>query len=490
MSTTTKSKPKSNATRRRNPAGPRTRVRPRRRPGGQPPTPMSFSERLARQQQAKAAKKIRRQIKGKYRTLRKLVLDLLPKKEVEELAWECGYYVREPKELKAFEFAVCCALAAVVEGKRGFAGVWRLLGATAKIKVARSAVTQRFGKGSAKLLEGLWEKIVQRVNSKECSEILGKLDEFKKILAHDGSVLRLSPLLQKLFPATRTNTMKAAGKIHGTADVRERRFVRVVFTGERESELAVARAMPIEPNVLYLVDLGYTSYDYYSDIKNGSGHLVARLKVNANPTIVKVRYGVYAPARTVRDGLGLNSDKVRFIKGKKAFDLDAHFKTRNGSCELRVVGVYNEERQAYHIYVTTLPPEDYSPQDVAEIYRLRWQIELLFKLLKSSCHVDHIDTKNPDAIRTHIYASLLAASVLSALCNAAAKTHGIKEENISSLVTGIAAPIIAIPLLLLWLETELTQDSLADLILTVIAIGCRDQNTKRTRESRRRLRKT
>ena len=305
MSTTTKSEPKSTAARRRNPAGPRTRVRPGRKGGGRPRKPMPFSERLARQQRAKAAKTMRRRVNGQYKTLRKLVLDLLPKREVEDLAWECGYYVREPKELKAFEFAICCALAAVVEGKRGFAGVWRLLGAAAKIKVARSAVTQRFGKGSAKLLEAVWERVAQRVNSEQCSEMIDKLDEFKRILALDGSVLRLSPPLQKLFPATRTNTVKSAGKIHGTADVRDRRFVRVVFTGERESELAIARAMPIEPNVLYLVDLGYTSYDYYADIKNGSGHLVARLKSNANPTVVAVRHGLYAPVRTIQQGLGL-----------------------------------------------------------------------------------------------------------------------------------------------------------------------------------------
>jgi hypothetical protein len=102
------------------------------------------------------------------------------------------------------------------------------------------------------------------------------------------------------------------------------------------------------------VDLGYTSYDYYADIKDGSGHLVARLKSNANPTVVAVRHGVYAPVRTIQQGLGLNSAELRFLKGATTFDIDARFKTRTGTCELRVVGVYNKERQAYHTYVTTL----------------------------------------------------------------------------------------------------------------------------------------
>ena len=44
-----------------------------------------------------------------------------------------------------------------------------------------------------------------------------------------------------------------------------RRIVRVELTGERDSELAVARSQPIESGTLYISDLGYTSYDYFAD---------------------------------------------------------------------------------------------------------------------------------------------------------------------------------------------------------------------------------
>ncbi len=134
MPSTTKTKPKS-TTAPRNPAGPRSRVRPRKRNGGRPSGMVPLSERCARHQAGKAAKKMRRQLKGNYKTLRHLVLDLIPKEEVDALARECGYYVRKPKAIGAFEFVICCALAAVVEGERGFAGVWRLLGAAAGIEV-------------------------------------------------------------------------------------------------------------------------------------------------------------------------------------------------------------------------------------------------------------------------------------------------------------------------------------------------------------------
>ena len=42
------------------------------------------------------------------------------------------------------------------------------------------------------------------------------------------------------------------------------------------------------------------------------------------------------------------------------------------------------------IFITTVPLEWLSLEQVALIYRLRWQIELLFKLWKSECQMDRI----------------------------------------------------------------------------------------------------
>ena len=148
---------------------------------------------------------------------------------------------------------------------------------------------------------------------------------------------------------------------------------------------------------------------------------------------------------------------------------------------LRVVGRLNAETGKYHRYVTTLAP-DFTPAELAALYSLRWVIELLFKLLKSSCHLDHVDTSSPAALRTHIYASLLAATILSSMCHAASSVYGIPGYAISGLTVGIAAPMFALPLMWLWSAGELTPQKLADMLLRVLAVGCRDQNPKRTKQ--------
>ena len=121
------------------------------------------------------------------------------------------------------------------------------------------------------------------------------------------------------------------------------------------------------------------------------------------------------------------------------------------------------------------------------LYSLRWVIELLFKLLKSSCHLDHVDTANPAALRTHIYASLLAATILMALTITAAAHAGIPASSISPLVAGIAAPMLAIPLLILWCQSGITREKLAAAIVRALVLGCVDQNPARTRKKWGRL---
>jgi hypothetical protein len=422
-------------------------------------------------------KQARKRIRRAYLSLESTVFQLFTREEVEQLAVASGFSQREAKQIRPFEFVLCCVLACMVEAKRGFASVWRLLAAGAGVQVARSAVTQRYGPGSAALMEALFSRAVQRLPQPDHPELLEKLKKFKQVLAQDGSVVQLAAVLKKLFPATRTNSMEAAGKVHATADVVHRRILAVTLTGERDSELQQARDHGIEPGTLYIRDLGYTCYDEFASMIAEEADLLMRLKENANPLVLRVRHGVVGPRRSE----GMKFKDLAFCRTQDTFDLDARFTSFDGSTtDLRVVGRYNAETDKYHCYVTTLPPETFSVEELAVLYSLRWVIELLFKLAKSSCHLDHLDTGNPDAIRTHIYASLLAATVLSAVVYAAAESAGVPVSDISILTVGIAAPLMVVPLMILWGQRELSYDELAAMILRMVVYGCRDQNPART----------
>jgi hypothetical protein len=58
---------------------------------------------------------------------------------------------------------------------------------------------------------------------------------------------------------------------------------------------------------------------------------------------------------------------------------------------------------------TTLDPATWPTADVLDLDRCRWQIELLFKRLKSSWHLDQLRARDPDTIQAHLLAVILAA---------------------------------------------------------------------------------
>lgn len=64
------------------------------------------------------------------------------------------------------------------------------------------------------------------------------------------------------------------------------------------------------------------------------------------------------------------------------------------------------------LLLTSLDAEHCAAQDVLAFYRLRWQIELAFKRLKSVVHLDDLPAKDPALVRSWVYAKLIVALLL------------------------------------------------------------------------------
>jgi len=65
---------------------------------------------------------------------------------------------------------------------------------------------------------------------------------------------------------------------------------------------------------------------------------------------------------------------------------------------------------------TTLPAEGYPAAEVLAAYRLRWQIELAFKRLKSLIHLDRLPTRTTAGSLSWLYAHLILALLTEDIC--------------------------------------------------------------------------
>jgi len=72
----------------------------------------------------------------------------------------------------------------------------------------------------------------------------------------------------------------------------------------------------------------------------------------------------------------------------------------------------------FALLLTNLPAEQWSAWQIGQLYRLRWQVELYFKRLKSIINLDHLRAHDPQLARAYLLAKLLAALLLDHLAHA------------------------------------------------------------------------
>jgi hypothetical protein len=123
--------------------------------------------------------------------------------------------------------------------------------------------------------------------------------------------------------------------------------------------------------------LAYDFQDYFEALAETEAFLICRASNTLNPTLVRVRGGL--PKRAAKKWEGQSLQALRKSKLRHDLDLQVSWPRKQGrSLQLRLVIRYVREKKSWTWLLTNLPP-DFSAEDIGQLYRLRWQIELLFK---------------------------------------------------------------------------------------------------------------
>jgi putative transposase len=82
------------------------------------------------------------------------------------------------------------------------------------------------------------------------------------------------------------------------------------------------------------------------------------------------------------------SDFLEQVKKKGIYDLECSFEVEKGQPRrnkipvmenFRVICFWNHETLTWHMYITNLSVDKFSPDEIYELDKYRWIIELLFK---------------------------------------------------------------------------------------------------------------
>ena len=233
------------------------------------------------------------------------------------------------------------------------------------------------------------------------------LGEFGRIVIQDGCSFAVKETLREQYPGRFNKQNPAAVELHVTMSLLDESVEKVTLTQDTASERAHLPSPEELHGDLLLADRGYFEKAYLADVGRAGGSFVVRASASINPSVHR--------AYTSR-GKELKKLRGRRLKDcalskDEMVDLDVVWGTGPQAFQARVVARWNPQEGCYTWLVTNLPRERYTAQAVGQLYRLRWQVELMFKEWKSYANLHAFDTNNAGIAEGLIWTAI-AASIL------------------------------------------------------------------------------
>jgi Transposase DDE domain len=162
------------------------------------------------------------------------------------------------------------------------------------------------------------------------------------------------------------------------------------------NDITAAKVMPIEAGVTYVYDLGYYDYGWWAELDDAGCRFVTRLKKNTPFTAVH--------ENRVPTGSNILSDRIGHLPARLA-------KSRNNPLQVpvREIRVIIDTGKILRIVTNDL---DAPAEEIADLYKQRWQIELFFRWVKQTLRITHFIGVSENAVRIQIAVALIAFLVL------------------------------------------------------------------------------
>lgn len=212
----------------------------------------------------------------------------------------------------------------------------------------------------------------------------------------DATSIRLSDLSLDWADYARHGAIM---KMH--IDYRADKEVPVHFevTPARVHDITPVRHWTIESGSTYVFDLGYYDFAWFAKLNAHDCRFVTRLKSHTRPRVLA--------EMPVADGGAIRADRHVAIDGRLA-SMRARLNPLKGLI-LREIVVVIETGTVLRLLTNDLAA---SAEEIADIYKARWQVELFFRWVKQNLKIKRFIGVSENAIRIQIAVALIAYLLL------------------------------------------------------------------------------
>jgi hypothetical protein len=292
------------------------------------------------------------------------------------------------------------------------------------VNISPQALDQRFTASAAACLHQVLLTAIARVITAEPVAI-PLLQRFTAVYVQDSSTIVLPDVFAAQWPGCGGSTAS------GTSAALQLQARLEMCTGRLDVQLQEGRASdraavlpgPLPAGALRLADLGYWSLEAFAALAQHEVFWLSRLQMQtAVYDATGVRQDLLTllerqPTDTVELAVALGERQrlaARLLAVRVPQDVADTRRRRLRQAARdkgRQVSATRLARAAWTLFVTNGPAERLTWREALVLGRMRWQIELLFKLWKSYGHVDESRSTKPWRILCEVYAKLLAMLV-------------------------------------------------------------------------------
>lgn len=186
-------------------------------------------------------------------------------------------------------------------------------------------------------------------------------------------------------------------KLHVVYDPDAAVPVHFAVSPARENDLVKGSEMPIEAGAIYVFDLGYCSFSWWSELHTAGCRFVTRLRKNSPTRLVE--------ERPVARGGAIVADRIVRVRER----LGHTRKNPLAAIDVREVHVVIGSGKTLRLVTNDLTS---TAEEIAQLYKTRWEIELFFRWIKQTLKIRKFLGTSENAVRIQIATALIAYLLL------------------------------------------------------------------------------
>jgi len=396
-------------------------------------------------------------------------------KRADELAQETGFIMRQRK-MTGSGFVQGLVFGWLAESEARLETLSQSC-KNVSVDISRQGLHQRFSPEAADFLKAvLYESLAQVIRAKPVDT--GLLKRFAGVYVLDSTVISLPIELAEIWEGCQGSALK----LSVCWDLFSGELIEVQLHSAKEhDQKSTIQFRTVPANVIRLTDLGYFKLDVLQDIDHEGGLWVTRYKLKTSlldtegEKLELLHLLEESDCEMIDMPVCLGKDHqipCRLIAQRIPDEMLKQRQERLKAWEVKHQKKASEEKWAllaWSIYLSNASTEQLSTEEVCLMIRIRWQIELLFKLWKDVIDIDDWRSQHGWRILCEVYAKLIACIVqhwlmISGGIHSLDKSMTQAAPTIQHLAWGIAFAISHVPQML---------EVFVQHISTILATSCR-----------------